>query len=106
MKIMKKRTIIYLSILTGATVTIAACKKSFLDVKPQGTQLESNYYQSPSDAFAAVVAAYNPLSWTTVSSYCPTQVLLNLASDDAYAGGGSNTDQQGMQDWNDYKINS
>ncbi len=106
MKIMKKRTIIYLSILTGTALGIAACKKSFLDVKPQGTQLESNYYQSPADAFAAVVAAYNPLSWTTVSSYCPTQVLMNLASDEAYAGGGSNTDNPGMQAWNTYTLSS
>jgi len=107
MKIMKKSTVIYLSILTGVTALgVAACKKSFLDVKPQGTQLESNYYQSPADAFAALVAAYNPLSWTTVSSYCPKTVLLNLASDDAYAGGGSNTDNPGMQAWNTFNMSS
>ena len=106
MKIMKKRTIIYLSLFAGTALAVAACKKSFLDVKPQGTTLESNYYQSPADAFAAVVAAYNPLSWTTVSSYCPKMVLLNLASDDAYAGGGSNTDNPGMQAWNTFTLSS
>jgi hypothetical protein len=106
MKIMKKTTIIYLSLFAGAALAVAACKKSFLDVKPQGTTLESNFYQSPSDAFAAVVAAYNPLSWTTVSSYCPKMVLLNLASDDAYAGGGSNTDNPGMQAWNTFTLSS
>jgi hypothetical protein len=106
MKIMKKRTIIYLSLFAGTGLAVAACKKSFLDVKPQGTTLESNYYQSPADAFAAVVAAYNPLSWTTVSSYCPKTVLLNLASDEAYAGGGSNTDNPGMQAWNSYTLSS
>lgn len=68
--------------------------------------MESNYYQSPDEAFAGLVAAYNPLSWTVVSSYAPKMVLLTLASDEATAGGGSNSDNPGMQAWNTYTLNA
>src|SRR5258708_7200667 len=106
MKIMKKRTFIYLSLFAGSILGGAACEKSFLEVRPQGTTLESNYYQNPADALAGLVAAYNPLSWSTVSSWCPKTVVLNLASDDAYGGGGSNTDNPGMQAWNTFTLSS
>jgi hypothetical protein len=104
MKIMKRTNLLYCSILAGVVIGTGACKKSFLDVKPQGTQLESDYYQTPDEAFAGLVAAYNPLSWTVVSSYAPKMVLLTLASDEAYAGGGSNSDNPGMQAWNTYTL--
>jgi hypothetical protein len=104
MKIMNRTTIIYFAFVTGVTIGATGCKKSFLDVKPQGTQLESDYYQTPDEAFAGLVAAYNPLSWTVVSSYAPKMVLLSLASDEAYAGGGSNSDNPGMQAWNTYTL--
>lgn len=104
MKIMKNRIIIYCSLLTGTLVGAAACKKSFLTVQPQGTVFQSNYYQNPSEAFDGVVAAYNPLAFTTISSYCPKMVIWNLASDDAYAGGGGPSDNAGMQALNTFNL--
>lgn len=66
--------------------------------------MEDDYYQTPDEAFAGLVAAYNPLSWTVVSSYAPKMVLLTLASDEAHAGGGSNSDNPGMQAWDTYTL--
>src|ERR1700761_4117084 len=94
---MKNRTLIYFLLVSGGALAIAACKKSFLDVKPQGTQLESDYYKTPDEVFNGITAAYSPLTWTTVSSYCPKMVVFNAASDDTYAGGGSSTDNPGIQ---------
>jgi hypothetical protein len=101
---MKSKIFIYLSIFTGGMLLLSACKKSFLNATPRGTSLEANYYQNPDEAFAGLVAAYNPLSWTVVSSYCPKMVVLNLASDECYAGGGSSSDNPGMQAWNNYTL--
>ncbi len=103
---MKKSTLLYGSLFAGILLGAGACKRSFLNVSPKGTQLESDYYQTPDEAFAGLVAAYNPLSWTVVSSYAPKMVLLTLASDEAYAGGGSNSDNPGMQAWNTYTLTS
>ncbi|HXB95322.1 MAG TPA: hypothetical protein VNU70_09195, partial [Puia sp.] len=73
---MKRTTLLYCLLLAGVVVYLASCKKSFLNANPEGTQLESDYYQTPDEAFAGLVAAYNPLSWTVVSSYAPKMVLL------------------------------
>ena len=101
---MKKTTFLYCSLFAGLLLGAGACKKSFLNVSPEGTTLEDNYYQTPAEAFAGLVAAYNPLSWTVVSSYAPKMVLLSLASDECYAGGGSSSDNPGMQAWNTYTL--
>jgi len=103
---MKRSTIIYCSLFAGIALSSGACKRSFLNPNPEGQVLESNYYQTPEEAFSGLVAAYNPLSWTVVSSYAPKMVLLSLASDECYAGGGSSSDNPGMQAWNTYTLNS
>lgn len=101
---MKKTTLLYCSVFAGLLFGAGACKKSFLVAQPEGTAVESDYYQTPDEAFAGLVAAYNPLSWTVVSSYAPKMVLLSLASDECYAGGGSSSDNPGMQAWNTYTL--
>lgn len=104
MNIMKKTTLLYCFVFAGLLFGAGACKKSFLVAQPEGTAVESDYYQTPDEAFAGLVAAYNPLSWTVVSSYTPKMVLLSLASDECYAGGGSSSDNPGMQAWNTYTL--
>lgn len=104
MNIMKRTTLLYCSVFAGLLFGAGACKKSFLVAQPEGQAVESDYYQTPDEAFAGLVAAYNPLSWTVVSSYAPKMVLLSLASDECYAGGGSSSDNPGMQAWNTYTL--
>ena len=59
---MKRTTLLYCALFAGTVLSVVACKKSFLTVNPEGTQIESDYYQTPDEAFAGLVAAYNPLS--------------------------------------------
>jgi hypothetical protein len=101
---MKKRLLLYSLLFVGTLVVMVACSKKFLEPNPQGTVLQSTYYQNPTEALNGVVAAYNPLSWTTVSSYCPKMVIFNAASDDAYAGGGNASDNPGIQALNTFTI--
>lgn len=103
---MKRTNFLYSFLLASVVLGGPGCKKSFLTAKPEGTTLESDYYQSPDQAYAGLIAAYNPLGWTVVSSYSPKMVELTLASDEAYAGGGSSSDMTGFQQWNTYTLNA
>ncbi len=93
----------------AAALLATSCKKTFLDVSPKGIQLESNYYQTPDQAFAAVIAAYNPLSLEaggTDNTYINKLGPLNSASDECYAGGGGPTDMGTWQVWNNYTLSA
>jgi starch-binding outer membrane protein, SusD/RagB family len=64
---------------------LVGCKKSFLDVAPQGQQPTQQFWQSQADATKAVDAMYaNLRSWTEVA-FAPIAVE-SLGSDDAEKG--------------------
>jgi len=84
-KHMQKKFFLYPALfLTCGTLLVFSCKKSFLDVQPKGQLLESNYYQTPDEAYAALVAIYDPLGQEAGSSdntYADPLGGLNAASD-------------------------
>lgn len=101
-----KRMFKYLPLLI-ILVGIQACKKSFVDVSPNGdTYLEANYYQNASQAFAGLVSTYDPLGSETGSTYSDKVGLLNAASDDCGAGGGSASDQPVWVAWDNFTVNA
>ncbi len=82
----------------------SACN-DFLDEEVQGQLSDVQFYQNEADASQAVSAIYDMLmqdnpggAWT---SLWMTKVL---PSDEAYAGGGSTTDQQQYQDLDDFNY--
>lgn len=100
---MKK--ILYLLLVSVFLVT-SSCS-NFLDVKPKGLLLESNYYKTPDEAFTALVATYNPIAWEAGGSdntYIPVLGALNSASDECLAGGGGPSDMSTWQAWNSYDL--
>lgn len=88
------------------TVSILhACKKSWLDVDPVGLNLESNYYSNPTEAFAGLVAAYDPLGMETAGTYANKLGPLNSAADECVAGGAQGgNDMNTWQVWNNYTL--
>lgn len=82
-------------------VVITSCSDSFLNVKPKGQSLESNYYSTPGEAYAGLVAAYSALNTEAANTYCNPLGPLNSASDDCYAGGGGPSDMNQWQAMND-----
>lgn len=94
--------------LTSLIIALAAlgsgCKKSFLQDTPIGEELQSNYYNTPSEVYSGLVAVYHDLSIETASngdgSYSNKLGPLNSAGDECYAGGGSSTDMNPWQAWN------
>jgi hypothetical protein len=88
-----------------AVPALYACKKSWLDVDPVGLNLESNYYSNPTEAFAGLVAAYDPLGMETAGTYANKLGPLNSASDDCVAGGAQGgNDMNTWQVWNNYTL--
>jgi starch-binding outer membrane protein, SusD/RagB family len=106
---MKKRNIKYTVFFLLGIGTLVSCKKSFLALNPKGEFAESNYYSTPDQAFAGLVAAYDPLLTETGGNdqtYTDPRGPLNAASDDCYAGGGGSSDTPDWQLWNDYQLTS
>lgn len=98
---------IFFYVLCFAGMGFLSSCNNILNVKPKGQQLESNYYQTPDQAFAALTAAYNPVSWEAGGSdntYIPLLGALNSATDECYAGGGGPTDMSTWQVWNTYTM--
>ncbi len=81
---MKKITSIIL-----ATLTLVSCE-DYLDKSPVTSSTEESFYKTEEDMYQALVAAYEPLqrNWGTSS----VNFVCDIASDDAYGGGGSATD--------------
>ena len=81
-------------------------RNRFLEVQPVGgTALENTYYKNAAEVFNGLVAAYDPLGSETGSTYSDKVGLLNAASDDCGAGGGSATDQVNWVVWDNFTVN-
>ena len=52
---------IYLGILFLGVFILNSCSKSFLEVEPKGTTLETNYYKNADEAYKGLVSCYDPL---------------------------------------------
>ncbi|OJW13572.1 RagB/SusD family nutrient uptake outer membrane protein [Mucilaginibacter sp. 44-25] len=100
---MKKKNIKYLSFFLAGSLTLMACKKSFLDVTPKGTNLESNYYRNQTEAFNGLVAIYDVVGWQG-GGFVTKENAMDAGSDDHYAGGGNATDINDLQVFSNYTL--
>ena len=101
MKITKNK---YLCIAVAMVFTMGSCSEDFLEVEPKGTNLEANYYQNESQAFAGLVAVYDVMRQNS-GGFENLITMMNAGSDDHYAGGGSSSDGAGIQGFSNYTIN-
>jgi len=98
---MKHNKILSGLIIMLSAVVITSCSDSYLNVKPKGESLESNYYSTPAEAYAGLVAAYSALNTEAANSYANPLGPENSASDDCYTGGGGPSDMSQWQAMND-----
>ncbi|WP_461451748.1 RagB/SusD family nutrient uptake outer membrane protein [Mucilaginibacter sp.] len=106
---MKRRYITCTAVFLMGIGVFTSCKKSFLQLQPKGEFAESNYYANPTEAFAGLVSAYDPLLTETGGidqTYTDVRGPLNAASDDCFAGGGGSSDTPDWQLWNDYQLSA
>ena len=81
-----------------------ACSDDFLDRQPLDQRVESNFYQTQSDAEEALVAIFDVLTWNTVIGYHPLPMFSDIASDDAFAGGASRNDAPNIIEVDKFNI--
>lgn len=80
-----------------------SCSDEFLEVQPEGSALEENYYKNEAEAYSGLVAVYDMLSKQS-GGFENMVCMMNAGSDDHYAGGGGATDGTGIQSFSDYSI--
>jgi hypothetical protein len=95
----------YLLIAVIVVSGLASCKKSFVDVAPQGQFLSDFYYANQDQAYSALVAVYDPLRKNS-GGFENMLALMNAGSDDHYAGGGNSTDGTQLQAFSNYTMTS
>jgi hypothetical protein len=101
---MKKQNLVYIAALALGTQLLGACKKE-LNVNPQSRVTTDQYYKTPADAFAALVAVYDRFGFQTGGLYDKASIM-DVAGDDQLTGGGNATDINDLQVMQNYTLNS
>lgn len=98
-----KKTLFILPVIAAAVFT-GSCSKDFLTTTPVGRDLEINYYQTQGQAFEALVSVYDVLQWNDQYGFTMMRFLLNVASDDTYAGGSDASDQPSWVAYDNFSL--
>src|SRR5690606_38117592 len=98
---MIKQTILILAIL----VITGTCSKDYVDVRPEGTPLEENYYSTQEEAYSGLISVYDGLGKQS-KGFDNMITMFNAGSDDHYAGGGGATDGAGIESFLNYSIDA
>ena len=73
---------------------VSACSEDFLDLKPLDQEVTTNFYRTEDQAFQALVAIYDVLTYQSTPgvSWMPFITVADALSDDAFAGGSDAND--------------
>ena len=74
-----------------------SCSREYIELKPQGTFLEDNYYENADQAYSGLVATYDIMG-KQAKTFENMITMMNAGSDDFNAGGGSPSDGAGIVD--------
>lgn len=84
-------------------ILLAGCKKSFVDISPEGQFLTENYYKDQTQAYGALVGVYDCIRKNS-GGFENMITMMNAGSDDHVAGGGGATDGAGIQGFSNYTL--
>jgi len=102
---MKLKSITYLLTSFVMMTFMWSCSKDYLEIKPQGTFLEENYYGNADQAYSGLVSVYDILGKQS-KTFENMITMMNAGSDDFNAGGGSSSDGAGIQSFNNFTIDA
>lgn len=100
---MKIKNIRYSFIAVGLLLLSSSCGEDFLTVDPKGLPLVDNYYKDETEAYSALIAAYDIMGKQS-KGFENMVCMLNAGSDDFYAGGGGPGDGAGIHGFDNYKL--
>jgi hypothetical protein len=84
---------------------LSSCSEDFLEVRPVGRVLETNFYQTEEQVFEGLVGVYDVLQWNDQEGFTMFRPLLDVASDDCHAGGSNADDQPNWVAWDAFSTN-
>lgn len=91
-------------LLAGALVTgLFSCSESFMDVEPQTSILDQNFYKTEADAEMALVGCYDGFQRTSSNGNQSFYVTSEVLSDNCFGGTG-NTDGRAYQALDRFNI--
>jgi starch-binding outer membrane protein, SusD/RagB family len=93
-----------IGLLVVGLLLMQACSKDFLELKPIGTKLETNFYKTDKEVFEGLVAVYDVLQWGGTNGWTMKLGLLNTASDDCHTGGSDASDQPSWLAWDKFTL--
>jgi starch-binding outer membrane protein, SusD/RagB family len=100
------KTIKFKYIFCGIALAImGSCSEDFVTTAPKGKLDSDSYYSNESQTYAALVGVYDPMRKNT-GGFENMVAMLNAGSDDFWAGGGSSTDGQGIQNFSSHSLSS
>ncbi len=98
---MINKKILNIAVVGILTCTLASCSEEYLTVPADGKLTELNFYKDESQAYSALVAAYDPIRKNS-GGFENMITMMNAGSDDQFAGGGGETDGMGIQSFSNY----
>lgn len=101
-----KKIYITLVLLIPAFI-LAGCMENFLSHNPPVERVQDNFFQTQADAEQALFAIYETLTFSHGRSnegFHPFDLVSNILSDDAYAGGSGSGDQPDLIEFNAHNI--
>ena len=100
---MKKIHLVNIICFAAIVSLFAGCKKSFVEINPEGVFAGDTYYKDEAQAFTGLVAVYDIMRKNS-GGFENMITFMNAGSDDNYAGGGGPTDGQGIHDFSNHII--
>lgn len=86
-------------------VGVVSCE-DYLDVPVNGVLVQDSYYEADADVNAAILTAYDILTWNNNWDWGAPVFIKTLPSDEGTSGGASPTDQAGYNTLDDYVYDS
>jgi starch-binding outer membrane protein, SusD/RagB family len=95
-----------IAVLSGLLIILASCSEDFLDLQPLDQEVTSNFYRTQEQGFQALVAVYDVLTYqsTTRAGWAPFITVVDVLSDDAFAGGSDANDGFNWDQLNNHRI--
>lgn len=95
----------YIYFAVALAALAGACSEDFVSIDPKGQFDSSTYFSNEQQCYAALIGVYDPLRKNT-GGFENLVAMLNAGSDDFYAGGGSATDGNGIQNFSKHSLTS
>lgn len=91
-------------ILITLIIFSAGCSKDWLEMDPVGEKLENNFYQTESEIYQGLIAAYSMLQTKYFSGWASYYFMANFPSDDSEVVGGGPNDRPEYHAMSDFTM--